>query len=236
MLRLTKYNYNDVPKGHTLGHCLLAAGATSIQYTVATTQSPGQKKTYTTHLEALECLYTFALPVEYTGYLTPNHPLWLLFLGLHTLQKVVRIGDVVYVDHSGFYAGGVVVEVLPSLREDFGFHRVLVKGAWMERAKPGEDGAHFYLLVTGGMSSKIKRAYAGRWIVDEYPHDQIDPTYRGTFCTDQRSDKQNYSTAWVKDHITVMETAKEVQRAAQEARTRRVAEELWGCSRVRTAT
>jgi hypothetical protein len=119
MLRLTKYNYDDVPKGHTLGHCLSAARATDIQYTVATTQSPGQKKTYTTHLEALECLYTFAPPVKYTGYLTPDRPSWLLFLGRHTLQKVVRIGDVVYVDHSGFYAGGVVVEVLPPLREDF---------------------------------------------------------------------------------------------------------------------
>jgi hypothetical protein len=235
MLRFTKYNYNDVPGGHTLGHCLSAVRATDIQYTVTTTQSPGEKKTYATHLAALECLYAFAPPVEFTGYLTLDRPSWLLFLGQHTLQKVVRVGDVVYVDHSGFYAGGVVVEVFRPLREDFGFHRLLVKGAWIERAKPGEDGAYFYLLVTGGMCSKIKRAYAGRWILDEHPHDQIDPTYRGTFRVDQKSDKLNYSTAWVKDHVTVMETAKEAQRAAQEARTRRVEKELWGRSRVRTA-
>jgi hypothetical protein len=79
------------------------------------------------------------------------------------------------------------------------------------------------------------RAYAGRWILDEHPHDQIDPTYCGTFCVDHKSDKLNYSTAWVKDHVTVMETAKEAQHAAQEARTRRVEKELWGRSRVRTA-
>jgi hypothetical protein len=130
MLRFTKYNYNDVPGGHTLGHFLPVVRATNIQYTVATTQSPGKKRTYATHLAALlECLYTFAPPVEYTGYLTLNQPSWLLFLGQHTLQKVVRSGDVVYIDYSGFHAGGVVMEMFPPLREDFGFHRVLVKGA-----------------------------------------------------------------------------------------------------------
>jgi hypothetical protein len=65
MLRFTKYNYDDVPGGHTLGHCLSAVRATD---------SPGGKKTYTTHLAALECLYAFAPPVEFTGYLTLDRP------------------------------------------------------------------------------------------------------------------------------------------------------------------
>jgi hypothetical protein len=191
MLRFTKYNYNDVPRGHTLGYCLSAVRATNIQYTVTTTQSPGKKKTYATHLAALECLYAFAPPVGYTGYLTLDRPSWLLFLGCHTLQKVICIGDVVYVDHSGFYAGGVVIDVSPPPWEDFGFHRVLVQGAWVEHAKPGEDGAYFYLLVTGGMCSKIKHAYAGRWILDEHPHDHIDSTFCGTFHTSSFGEKLN---------------------------------------------
>jgi hypothetical protein len=69
MLQFTKYNYNDVPGGHTLGHCLSAVHATNIQYTVTTAQSPGEKKTYATHLAALECLYAFAPLVKFTGYL-----------------------------------------------------------------------------------------------------------------------------------------------------------------------
>jgi hypothetical protein len=112
---------------------------------------------------------------------TLNQPSWLLFLGQHMLQNVVCVGDAVYVNHSGFYAGSVVVEIFPPLWEDFGFHFALVKGAWMERAKPGKDSAYFYLLVTGGMCSKIKCTYPGQWVLDEHPHNQIDPTHGGKF-------------------------------------------------------
>jgi hypothetical protein len=143
------------------------------------------------HLAALECLYAFAPPIEYIGYLTLDRPSWLLFLGCHTLQRAIHIRDVVYVNHSRFYTGGVVIEVFPPLWEDFRFHCVLVKGAWVEHAKPREDSTYFYFLVTGGMCSKIEHVYARQWILDEHPPNQIDPTYCGTFHTHQTSNKLN---------------------------------------------
>jgi hypothetical protein len=98
------------------------------------------------------------------------------------------------------------------------------------------DSTYFYLLVTRGMCSKIKRAYAGQWILDEHPHNQIDSTYRGMFHISPSMKFYIKSiVAWVRDHVAVMETAKEVQRAAQEARTCCVSEELWGRSRTSTA-
>jgi hypothetical protein len=91
MLRFTKYNYNDVPRGHTLGYCLSAVRATDIQYTVTTTQSLGEKKTYATHLAALECLYAFAPPVEYTGYLMLDRHPGFIFWAVTRFRKLCAL-------------------------------------------------------------------------------------------------------------------------------------------------
>jgi hypothetical protein len=89
-------------------------------------------------------------------------------------------GDLVYVDHSGFYAGGVVLELAPMQREDAGLRRVLVKGAWKDCEVTKGNGALFHLLVTPDQCAVTARAIPARWIIDEHPHNQVDITFRGT--------------------------------------------------------
>jgi hypothetical protein len=115
---------------------------------VVSTHTLGQRKTYRTHTEAVVHIYTLALPADFSGYLEDNRPSWLVYLSPRTLEKNVRVGDLVYVDHSGFYAGGIVLELAPMRREDAGLRRVLVKGAWKDCEVTKGNGAFFYLLVT----------------------------------------------------------------------------------------
>jgi hypothetical protein len=68
---------------------------------------------YKTHAEAMVHIYSLAPPANFSGYLEDNRPSWLLYLGPLTFEKNVRVGDPVYVDHSGFYTGGVVLELAP---------------------------------------------------------------------------------------------------------------------------
>jgi hypothetical protein len=105
--------------------------------------TPGQRKTYKTHAEAAAHIYSLAPPADFSGYLEDDRPSWLLYLSPRTLEKNVRVGDLVYVDHSGFYAGGVVLEIAPTRREDAGLRRVLVKGAWKDCEVTKGDGAFF---------------------------------------------------------------------------------------------
>jgi hypothetical protein len=179
-LRFTKYNFDDVPGGHTLGFHLSHLRATNRKFTVVSTHTPGQRKTYKTHAEATAHIYSLALPADFSGYLEDNRPSWLLYLSPRTLEKNVRVGDLVRVDHSGFYTGGVVLELAPTRCEDAGLRRVLVKGAWKDCEVTKGDGAFFYLLVTPDRCAVTARAIPARWIIDEHPHDQVDITFCGT--------------------------------------------------------
>jgi hypothetical protein len=76
---------------------------------VVSTHTPGQCRTYRTHAEAAAHIYALALPADFSGHLENDRPLWLLYLSLWMLEKNVRVRDLVYVDHSGFYTGGVVL-------------------------------------------------------------------------------------------------------------------------------
>jgi hypothetical protein len=113
-LCFTKYNFDNVPGGHTLGFHLSDLRAANRKVTVVSTHTPGQHKMYKTHAEAAVHIYSLAPLANFLGYLEDNQPLWLLSLGPQMLEKNVRIGDLVYVDHSSFYSGGVVLELPPS--------------------------------------------------------------------------------------------------------------------------
>jgi hypothetical protein len=121
-----------VPGRHTLRFCLSDFRATDRKFTVVSTHTLGQRKTYKTHAEAAAHIYSLAPPADFSGYLEDDQPSWLLYLGPQTLEKNMHIGDLVYVDHSGFYTGGVVLELAPMQREDAGLRHVLVKGAWRD--------------------------------------------------------------------------------------------------------
>jgi hypothetical protein len=227
-LRFTKYNFDDVPGGHTLGFHLSDFCATNRKSTAVSTHTPGQRKTYKTHTEAAVHIYSLAPPANFSGYLEDDRPSLLLYLGLRTLEKNVRVGDLVYVDHSGFYAGGVVLELAPMRREDTGLRRVLVKGAWKDCEVTKGDGAFFYLLVTPDRCAVTARAIPVRWIIDEHPHDQVDITFCGTTIITDPSAPANQFAAWVIKHVAVEQSAQETRRIKDEARCRRVAEELRG--------
>jgi hypothetical protein len=68
-LRFTKYNFDDVPGGHTLGFHLSHLRATNRKFTVVSTHTPGQRKTYKTHAEAAAHIYSLAPPADFSGYL-----------------------------------------------------------------------------------------------------------------------------------------------------------------------
>jgi hypothetical protein len=132
-----------VPGRHTLGFHLSDLRATDRKFTVVSTHTPGEHKTYKTHAEAVAHIYSLAPPANFSGHLEDDRPLWLLYLGPRTLEKNVQVGDLIYVDHSGFYAGSEVLELAPSRREDPGLRRVLVKGTWKDCEVTKGDGAFF---------------------------------------------------------------------------------------------
>jgi hypothetical protein len=200
---------------------------------VVSTQTPGQRKTYKTHAEAAAHIYSLAPLADFLGYLEDNRPSWLLYLGPQTLEKNVRVGDLVYVDHSGFYAGGVVLKLAPTRREDAGLRSMLVKGAWKDCEVTKGDGTFFYFLVTPDRCAVTTHAIPAQWIIDKHPHDQVDITFCGTTIITNPSVPANQSAAWVIKHIVVEQSAQETRHIEDKARCCHVAEELWGCQIIR---
>jgi hypothetical protein len=233
-LRFTKYNFNNVPGRHTLGFHLSDFRATNRKLTVVSTHTPGQRKTYKTHAVAAVHIYSLAPPAGFSGYLEDDQPLWLLYLSPRTLKKTVCVGDVVYVDHSGFHAGAVVLELALTQREDAGLQCVLVKGAWKDCEVTKGDGAFCYLLVTPDQCVVTARVIPVPWIIDEHPHNQVDITFCGTTITTNPSVPANQFAAWVIKHVVVKQSAQEMRCIEDEARHCCVAEELWGCQIIRT--
>jgi hypothetical protein len=217
-----------VPGGHTLGFHLSDLRATDRKFTVVFTHTPGQRKTYKTHTKAAAHIYALAPPADFSGYLKDDWPSWLLYLGLQTLEKNVRVGDLVYINHSSFYPGGAVLELAPTRREDAGLRRVLVKGAWKDCEVTKGDGTFFYLLVTPDRCAITTRAIPARWIIEEHYHNQVDITFRGMTITINPSAPANQFAAWVVKHIVVEQSAQEMQCIEDEARCCCVAEELRG--------
>jgi hypothetical protein len=94
----------------------------------------------------------------------------------------------------------------------------------------------FYILVTPDRCAVTARANPARWIIDEHPHDQVDVTFRGTTINTNPSVQANQFAAWVIKHVVVEQSAQETRCIEDEARHRRVAEELRGrgCQITRT--
>jgi hypothetical protein len=96
------------------------------------------------------------------------------------LKNHVYIGDTFYVDHSGYYAGGVVSDVFlePWARNLVNYWRCLVEGAWMDD-RTGRDGGNFYVLVHKDWClRKARLLYPMRWIISDQDHSTIDPDFQ----------------------------------------------------------
>jgi hypothetical protein len=131
----------------------------------------------------------------------------------------------VFMTHSGFYAGSVVLELAPTRRKDAGLRCVLVKGAWKDCEVTGGDGAFFYLLATPDQCSVTACAVPAQWIIDEHCHNQVDITFCGTTITIDPPTPANQFAAWVIKHIVVEQNAQEMRRIEDKARC------CWGCRR-----
>jgi hypothetical protein len=93
----------------------------------------------------------------------------------------MTIGNTVYVDHGGYYAGGMVSDVFLEqwACDPVGFLRCLVKGAWMDDQAPGGDGGKFYLLVHQDWClRKARPVYPMRWIISDLDHSRVDPDFQ----------------------------------------------------------
>jgi hypothetical protein len=142
--------------------------------------SPGQKLVFASFSEARTFLTVYAPPITYFGRRGHKNPFWRI--RLNEVDPIsVHIGDLVYVEDSGFFAGGIVESLTGigygSLNRDL---RVRVKGVWVSTSEPEVHGKHFYLDVPcGGVIREPRSPIPGRWVLGISPT-MSDPYYGGT--------------------------------------------------------
>jgi hypothetical protein len=147
---------------HTERPFIVVAGVNILQYTE-----------YGLWDEAAARLLAFAPPVSIYSCASARKPAWTLHLGPLTLKNCVYIGDTVYVDHSGYYASGVVSDVFLErwACDPVGFQQCLVEGAWMDDQADDGDGGEFYLLIHKDWClRKARPLYPMRWIISNLDH------------------------------------------------------------------
>jgi hypothetical protein len=131
--------------------------------------------------EAAARLLAFAPPVSIYSCVSACKPAWTLHLGPLTLKNCVYIGNTVYVDHSRYYASGMVSDVFLErwACDPVGFQQCLVEGAWMDDQADGGDGGEFYLLIHKDWClRKAWPLYPMRWIISNLDHTSIDPDFQ----------------------------------------------------------
>jgi hypothetical protein len=176
-LLLTRYTVPHPLLGHTCGYNTPAVRRTERPFVVVASVDILQYTEYASWDEAAARLLAFAPPVLFYSCASARKPTWTLDLGPLTLKNCVHIGDTVYVDHGGYYAGGVVSDVFLEqwACDPVGFRRCLVEGAWMNDQAGGGDGGEFYLLVHKDWClRKVRLVYLMRWIISDLDHSSVD--------------------------------------------------------------
>jgi hypothetical protein len=176
-LLLTHYAVPHPLLGHTCGYNTPAVRRTERPFVVVAGVDILQYTEYTSWDDAAARLLAFAPPVSFYNYTSARKPTWTLDLGPLTLKNCVHISDTVYVDHGGYYAGGVVSDVFLErwACDPVGFLRCLVEGAWMDDQAGSGDGNEFYLLVHQDWClRKARPVYPMRWIISDLDHSSVD--------------------------------------------------------------
>jgi hypothetical protein len=120
--------------GHTVGLNVVGFWKTNMLWVVVACYTPDQIAMFASEEEAAAHVFAFAPPVGFCNVLGLGCPQWVLHLGMHTLAKVVQLGDLVCADCNGFYAGGAIVDkVSPPTNPLPGYQHLVVKGAWVDR-------------------------------------------------------------------------------------------------------
>jgi hypothetical protein len=180
-LRLTKYRFDDVPTGFTIGQNLVGYRRTDMSWVVVAGYAPEQVAVFKTRAIAAAHIFAFAPPVGFAGLWSYDRPTWVLHVGPDTLDKRPRLEDLIYVDRDDYYAGGAIVGQIHAEGNTMAdYRRLLVKGAWMHRLT-GACEAFFYLLVPHRSYSSAPRAICpGRWIISEHNHEEIDCRFQNS--------------------------------------------------------
>jgi hypothetical protein len=176
-LLLSRYALPHPLLGHTCGYNTSSVWRTEQPFIVVAGIDILQYTEYASWDEAAARLLAFAPPVSFYSCASARKPAWTLDLGPLTLKNCVHIGDTVYVDHSGYYAGGVVSDVFLEqwASDPVGFRRCLVEGAWMDYQAASGDGSEFYLLVHEDWClRKARPVYPMRWIISDLDHSSVD--------------------------------------------------------------
>jgi hypothetical protein len=202
--QIKKYHFNDIPMGHTVGLNLVGLRKTNISWVVVACYAPDQIAIFSSEEEAAAHVFAFAPLVGFCDVLGLGCPQWVFHLGTHTLAKVVRLGDLVYADRNGFYAGSAIIdEAAPPNNPLPGYCHLVVKGAWVD-CSTDTDGAHFCVLVPTHFYSPVPRAnYRVQWVVSEYNHFDVDPRFQESayssiihnhllICVEQRGPRQTF--------------------------------------------
>jgi hypothetical protein len=167
--------------GHTCGYNTPSVRRTERPFVVVAGVDILQYSQYSSWDEAAARLLAFAPIVSFYSCVAARKSVWIVHLGPHTLENFVYVGDTVYVDHGGYYAGGVVSDVFLErwACDPVGFRRCLVEGAWMDNQVGGGDGGEFYLLVHEDWClRKARPVYPMRWIISDLDHSSIDPDFQ----------------------------------------------------------
>jgi hypothetical protein len=177
--RINKYRFDDIPMGHTVGLNLVGLRKTNMSWVVVACYAPDQIAMFSSSEEAAAHVFAFAPPVGFCNILGLGCPQWVFHLGTQTLAKVVQLGDLVYTDRDGFYAGGAIIdEVSPPNNPLPGYRHLVVKGSWVDRGTDA-DGAHFCVLVPTHFYLPVPRAnYRAQWVISEYDHCDVDPRFQ----------------------------------------------------------
>jgi hypothetical protein len=152
-----------------------------MSWVVVAGYTPEQVAVFKTRTIAAAHIFAFAPPVGFAGQWSYDHPTWVLHVGPDTLDKRLRLKDLIYVDRDDYHAGGAIagqIHTEGSTMADY--KRLLVKGAWMHRST-GACEAFFYLLVPQHYYSSTQRAICpGRWIISEHNHEEIDCRFQSS--------------------------------------------------------
>jgi hypothetical protein len=180
-LLLSRYTLPHPLLGHTCGYNTLLVWRTERPFIVIAGIDILQYTEYSSWDEAAARLLAFAPPVVFYSCVPALKPVWIVHLGPHTLENRVYIGDTVYVDHGGYYAGSVVSDVFLErwACDPVGFRPCLVEGAWMDDQADGGDGGEFYLLVHEDWClRKARPVYPMCWIISDLDHSSVDPDFQ----------------------------------------------------------
>jgi hypothetical protein len=141
-LLLSHYAVPHPLLGHTCSYNTPLVRRTERPYIVVAGVDILQYTEYDSWDEAAACLLAFAPPVAFYGCTSTHKPAWMVHLSPRTLENCICIGDTVYVDHGGYYAGGVVSDVFLErwACDPVNFRRCLVEGAWMDHQADGGNG------------------------------------------------------------------------------------------------